>query len=80
MFLRSGKSIQGRGSQSITASICIEFLAQTPDVLRLAILYRQHPAEEEQAACLHCLNVCAKRVGSIGSIIPRSCSRRSALG
>ena len=49
MLLRSGESIQCRGSQSIATRIRIEFLAETPDVLRPAILDRQHSAEEEEA-------------------------------
>jgi hypothetical protein len=43
MLLRSGQSIQGGGSESIAAGIRIEFLAQAPDVLRLAILGRRVP-------------------------------------
>src|SRR5271170_5462580 len=70
MLLHNGKSIQGRSSQGIAGTIFIEFLAQAPDVLKLAILDRQHSAEEEQTACLHCLYVGSKRMGSRGEHDP----------
>jgi hypothetical protein len=47
---RSRESIQGRGSQSITAGICIKLPAQPPDVLSLAIPDRQHSTQEKQTA------------------------------
>ncbi len=61
MLFGRSEDAQSRGVSGVAPGLGVELLADPADVLRLVVDDGQHSAEEEQVACLHCLDVGAER-------------------
>src|ERR1700722_1168019 len=60
MAFRRGEDAQSCGVGRISSSINIKFFSQSANILRLVVDDREHPAKEEQIACLYSFGVSAK--------------------
>lgn len=60
MLFGGGERARRRGVSGIPSSFDVELFANPADVLWLVIDNREHPAQEEEIAGLHCLDVSAE--------------------
>ncbi len=61
MLFRRSEHAQSRGVGGISSGLDVEFFPEPANILRLVVDDREHPAEEEQVARLHRLDVSAER-------------------
>src|ERR1700733_8178114 len=68
MLFRRSEDAQSRGVDRVSSSLDIELFSQSADILRLVVDNREHPAKEEQVACLYRLGVSTKRRRGVGEL------------